>query len=445
MKTEGHPITIQQGQLQVPSDPIIPFIQGDGVGPDIWKASVRVIEAAVRKAYGGKRQIHWLELYAGQKAFDRSGKWLPQETIDTIEQYLIALQGPLAIPMGGGIRSLNIVLRQKLDLYACLRPIQHISGIPSFLQLDKPLNLMFFQEKTEDVHVGIEARAGSEKSELLLDFLEDEFPEEFVKLRFGSSEKVEAYQELLSTDASQQVEVGLNIKPTSRQGVERLIRSVIQYAIRLGKKSIILVHKGNISSATEGVLRDWGYQLAEREFGDLVYTWGQFDRRTAIESQDAARKEWEAAQQQNKIVIRDMLYNMALRHLLSHPQECEIMVSLNLTGEYMTEILLEQLGSSSLAPVGNINYLTGHAVFEVAHGTAFSQAGKDAFNPSSMILAGSLLLEYIGWQEAAELIQKGVESTLMNHQLTYDLYRQIQEATVLRCSEFGDAVIQHMD
>ncbi len=441
----GEKITItQDSQLVVPDHPVIPFIIGDGTGPDIWNASVRVFDAAVEKAYGGKRKIEWMEILAGEKAFNETGEWLPQATVDAIDQYLVAIKGPLTTPVGGGIRSLNVALRQKLDLYVCLRPVRWFTGVPSPVVHPEWVDTVIFRENTEDIYAGIEAKAGSEKAERLLEFMQEEFPEDFAKVRFGSDGKVDEYLGLLGRSQNGQVEVGLGIKPVSRQGTERLVRSAIEYALQHGRKSVTLVHKGNIMKFTEGAFRDWGYQLAEREYGDHVYTWSQYDRTLATEGKEAANQEQDAATASGKILVKDAIADIALQQVLTRPKEFDVIATLNLNGDYLSDALAAQVGGIGIAPGANINYITGHALFEATHGTAPKYAGQNKVNPSSVILSGVLMLEHMKWQEAADLIIKGIETSIGNKQVTYDFHRLMEGATKLQCSEFGDAIIAHM-
>ena len=441
----GAKITISEGgKLNVPNNPTIPFIIGDGTGPDIWHASVRVFDAAVEKAYGGSKKIEWLEVLAGEKAFNETGEWLPQATVDAIDEYLVAIKGPLTTPIGGGIRSLNVALRQKLDLYTCLRPVRWFTGVPSPVVHPEWVDMVIFRENTEDIYAGIEAKAGSDKAEKLLEFLKEEFPEDFAKIRFGSDEKVNEYLGQIGGSASGQVEVGLGIKPVSRQGTERLVRSSIEYAIQHGRKSVTLVHKGNIMKFTEGAFRDYGYELAEREYADKTYTWAQYDRTLAAEGKDAANKEQDEALAAGKILVKDAIADIALQQILTRPKEFDVIATLNLNGDYLSDALAAQVGGIGIAPGANINYITGHALFEATHGTAPKYAGQDKVNPSSVILSGVLMLEHMGWQEAADMIIKGIETSISGKRVTYDFERLMEGATKLKCSEFGDEIIKNM-
>ncbi|MEZ4773991.1 MAG: NADP-dependent isocitrate dehydrogenase [Bacteroidia bacterium] len=440
----GDKITIKNGKLFVPDSPVIPFIIGDGTGPDIWHASVRVFDAAVEKAYGGKKKIVWKEVLAGQKAFDETGDWLPQQTVDDIDEYLVAIKGPLTTPIGGGIRSLNVALRQKLDLYVCLRPVRYFEGVPSPVKNPELVDMVIFRENTEDIYAGIEAKAGTEKAERLLDFIREEFPEDFAKIRFGSEERINEFNQSIGAAPSSTVEVGLGIKAVSRTGTERLVRGAIEYAIRHKRKSVTLVHKGNIMKYTEGAFRDWGYELAEREFGDYVYTWAQYDRTAAVSGKDAANAEQSAAEKAGKIIVKDAIADIALQQVLTRPSEFDVIATLNLNGDYLSDALAAQVGGIGIAPGANINYISGHALFEATHGTAPKYADLDVVNPSSVILSGVLMLEHMGWQEAADLILKGIESSIAQKRVTYDFHRLMEGATKLKCSEFGDEIIRNM-
>jgi len=440
----GAKISIANGKLNVPNNPIIPHIIGDGIGPDIWNAASRVFDAAVAKAYGGERKIVWKEVLAGQKAFDTVQSWLPQETIDTIREYLVAIKGPLTTPVGGGIRSLNVALRQRLDLYVCLRPVRYFDGTPSPVKNPQDVDMVIFRENTEDIYAGIEARGGTEKAAIILNFLKEHFPEDFAKVRFGTSERIGAYNELRGVEEESTVEVGIGIKPVSRQGTERLVRAAIQYAIDHKRKSVTIVHKGNIMKFTEGAFRDWGYELAEREFGDKVYTWGQWERTKAEKGQAAANAEQKEALANGAILIKDAIADITLQQVLTRPRSFDVIATLNLNGDYVSDALAAQVGGIGIAPGANINYVTGIALFEATHGTAPKYTGLDKVNPSSVILSGVMMLEYMGWQEAADLIVQGIERSILSKRVTYDFERLMEGATTLKCSEFGDEIIKNM-
>ncbi len=440
----GEAISIRQGTLHVPNQPIVPFIIGDGTGPDIWHASVRVFDAAVEKAYGGTKKIVWHEVLAGEKAFNETGEWLPEATVEAIDKYLVAIKGPLTTPIGGGIRSLNVALRQKLDLYSCVRPVRHFEGVPSPVVHPELVDMVIFRENTEDIYAGIEAKGGTEKAQRLLDFLEEEFPEDFAKIRFGNEERIAEFSSMRGVDEEPMVEVGLGIKAVSRQGTERLVRSAIEYAIAQKRKSVTIVHKGNIMKFTEGSFKSWGYELAEREFGDLVYTWDQYDRKAAMDGTDAANKEQEAALASGKILVKDAIADIALQQVLTRPKEFDVIATLNLNGDYLSDALAAQVGGIGIAPGANINYVTGHALFEATHGTAPKYAGLDMVNPSSVILSGVMMLQHMGWHEAADLIMVGLEAAIANKRVTYDFHRLMEGATKLSTSAFGDEIIQNM-
>ena len=419
----GTKVTIENGKLNVPNDPIIPFIEGDGIGPDIWAASVRVFDAAVEKAYGGDRKINWKEILAGQKAFDQTGEWLPQATLDAVNEYLIAIKGPLTTPVGGGIRSLNVALRQKLDLYACVRPVQYFNGVPSPVKHPEYVNMVIFRENTEDIYAGIEYLHGTPELEKLKKFLMEEMG--VTQIRFPET-------------------ASLGIKPVSVEGTERLVRSSIEYAIDNNLPSVTLVHKGNIMKFTEGKFKEWGYELAEREYGDKVFTWAQYDRIAAQDGKDAANKAQSDAEAAGKIIIKDAIADAFLQQILTRPKEYSVIATLNLNGDYISDALAANVGGIGIAPGANINYVTGKAIFEATHGTAPKYAGMDKVNPSSVILSGEMMFRYMGWKEAADLIIKGIEGAITNKRVTYDFERLMEGATLLKCSEFGAEIINNM-
>ena len=423
--TKGEAIRQSEGRMQVPDHPVIPFIEGDGTGPDIWRASVRVLDAAVAKAYGGKRSIGWMEVLAGQKAFDRTGSWLPDETLDAFRKYLVGIKGPRTTPVGGGIRSLNVALRQILDLYVCLRPVRWFRGVPSPVKHPESVDMVIFRENTEDIYAGIEFPEGSEDLRKVVQFLRSEFPAAYKKIRFPET-------------------VAIGLKPVSREGSERLIRAAIAYAIRNKRKSVTLVHKGNIMKFTEGAFRTWGYQLAEREFAGSVYTWEQWEKTRAARGEAAANAEQKTAIDAGKIVIKDTIADIFLQQILTRPTEFDVVATLNLNGDYDSDALAAQVGGIGIAPGGNINYVSGHAVFEATHGTAPKYAGLDRVNPGSVVLSGEMMLRYLGWTEAADLIIKGMDGAIAAKRVTYDFARLMEGATEVKCSEFGDAVIAHM-
>ena len=441
----GSKITIRNGKLKVPNDPIIPFIEGDGTGPDIWKASVRVLDAAVEKAYKGKKQIVWKEVLAGEKAFNQTQNWLPDETLDLIREYLVAIKGPLTTPVGGGIRSLNVALRQQLDLYVCLRPVRYFDGVPSPVKQPELVDMVIFRENTEDIYAGIEMAAGTPEAENVMRFLKRNFPKMFDKIRFGTADKVAKYNKAAKlVDAEKAVMVGVGIKPVSKTGTERLVRSAIEYAIAQGRKSVTIVHKGNIMKFTEGGFRDWGYGVAEKEFGDKVYTWSQYDRTKAEKGAAAADTEQKLALESGKVLIKDAIADIALQQVLTRPTDFDVIATLNLNGDYISDALAAQVGGIGIAPGANINYVTGHAIFEATHGTAPKYADLDVVNPSSVILSGVMMLEYMGWDAAAKMITKGIEKSITAKKVTYDFERLMEGATKLKCSEFADEIIKNM-
>jgi len=427
---DGVKITLTAGKLTVPDRPILPFIEGDGTGRDIWRAAVRVLDAAVEKAYGGKRKIHWMEVYAGEKAFTKFNNWLPDETVQAFKEYIIGIKGPLTTPIGGGIRSLNVALRQMLDLYVCLRPVRWFKGVPSPVKNPQKVDVVIFRENTEDIYAGIEWEAGSEQVKKMLAFIEKEFPKEFKKIRFPGS-------------------AGIGVKPVSREGTERLVRAALEFALKNKRKSVTFVHKGNIMKFTEGAFRNWGYALAEREYSDRVYTWEQWERTKAQKGEDAANAEQKAALASGKLLVKDAIADITLQQILTRPEEFDVVATLNLNGDYLSDALAAQVGGIGIAPGGNANYITGHAIFEATHGTAPKYADLDKVNPGSEILSGELMLRHMGWLEAADLIIKGMDGAIGGHRVTYDFARLmkqegVSDATEVKCSQFGDEIIGHM-
>ncbi|MEC1253498.1 NADP-dependent isocitrate dehydrogenase [Bacillus subtilis] len=421
---QGEKITVSNGVLNVPNNPIIPFIEGDGTGPDIWNAASKVLEAAVEKAYKGEKKITWKEVYAGEKAYNKTGEWLPAETLDVIREYFIAIKGPLTTPVGGGIRSLNVALRQELDLFVCLRPVRYFTGVPSPVKRPEDTDMVIFRENTEDIYAGIEYAKGSEEVQKLISFLQNEL--NVNKIRFPETS-------------------GIGIKPVSEEGTSRLVRAAIDYAIEHGRKSVTLVHKGNIMKFTEGAFKNWGYELAEKEYGDKVFTWAQYDRIAEEQGKDAANKAQSEAEAAEKIIIKDSIADIFLQQILTRPNEFDVVATMNLNGDYISDALAAQVGGIGIAPGANINYETGHAIFEATHGTAPKYAGLDKVNPSSVILSGVLLLEHLGWNEAADLVIKSMEKTIASKVVTYDFARLMDGATEVKCSEFGEELIKNMD
>lgn len=437
-------ITISNGVLNVPDNPVIPFIEGDGTGRDIWAASVRVFDAAVEKAYNNSKKIEWKEVLAGEKAFNQTGSWLPDETLDAFREYLVGIKGPLTTPIGGGIRSLNVALRQILDLYVCLRPVRWFEGVPSPVKTPEKVDMVIFRENTEDIYAGIEFEAKSETNKKILDILQAEFPDMFKKVRFGTKEKVTEWNQLAGMSEESEVCVGIGIKPVSKQGTERLVDAAIKYALERNRKSVTIVHKGNIMKFTEGMFKIWGYEYAERVYGDKVYTWGQYDKTKDSQGEDAANAEQKAALDSGKILIKDAIADIALQQVLTRPDEFDVIATLNLNGDYLSDALAAQVGGIGIAPGANINYITGHAIFEATHGTAPKYADKDVVNPGSVILSGALMLEYMGWKEATELIYKSLAAAVANKKVTYDFHRLMEGAEKLKTSEFADEMIKNM-
>ena len=403
----GDKVRIQGGKLQVPDKPVLPFIEGDGIGPDIWAASQRVFDAAVEKAYGGKKEIIWFEVFAGEKAFKRFDSWLPEDTLSAMRKYLVGIKGPLTTPVGGGIRSLNVALRQELDLFVCQRPVRYFNGVQKQVKKPEQVDMVIFRENTEDIYAGIEFLEGSDDARKLCNFLKTEFPERFQKIRFPDT-------------------VGLGLKPVSREGTYRLVRAAINYAIEQGRKSVTLVHKGNIMKFTEGAFRDWGYQIAQEEFGAELLDGGPWCKLP------------------NGLIIKDVIADAFLQQILTRPSEYDVIATLNLNGDYISDALAAEVGGIGIAPGGNINYETGHAIFEATHGTAPKYTGLDKVNPGSVILSGEMMLRYLGWHEAADLIVKGIEGAISAKMVTYDLARLMKNPTEIKCSEFGRAIIANM-
>ncbi|HNP99436.1 MAG TPA: NADP-dependent isocitrate dehydrogenase [Bacteroidia bacterium] len=437
-------MTMSGGKLLVPDQPIIPFIEGDGTGPDIWRASVRVLDAAVEKAYKGKKKITWMEVLAGEKSFKKNGNWLPDETLAAFKEYLVGIKGPLTTPVGGGIRSLNVALRQILDLYVCLRPVRWFEGVPSPVKNPGAVDMVIFRENTEDIYAGIEFVAGSPEAQKVLDFIAKEFPKDFNKIRFGTEDKGKAFLQESGESDNAPVSVGIGIKPVSKIGSERLISSAIEYAIMHKKKSVTIVHKGNIMKFTEGAFRDWGYAIAEKKFGDKVYTWSTWEKTKKEKGEAAANEEQKAALASGRILVKDAIADITLQQVLTRPEDFDVIATLNLNGDYLSDALAAQVGGIGIAPGANINYVTGHAIFEATHGTAPKYADQDKVNPGSVILSGAMMLEHLGWIEAANLIYSGMEKSIAKKRVTYDFERLMEGATLLKCSEFGNEIISNM-
>ena len=441
----GGKISIQNGVLQVPDNPIIPFIRGDGTGPDIWAASVRVFDAAVQKAYGGKKKIAWMEVSAGEASFTKYNNWLPDDTVEAFNEFLVGIKGPLTTPVGGGIRSLNVALRQMLDLYVCLRPVQYFTGVPSPVKAPEKVDMVIFRENTEDIYAGIEFKGGTPEAAKVLEFLAKEFPKDFAKIRFGTQEKIAEYMSKASSGhGAPPVEVGLGIKPVSAVGTIRLMKAAVEYALTNKRKSVTIVHKGNIMKFTEGAFRDWAYGAAQRIFGNKVYTWAQWEKTKKEKGEEAANAEQKAALAGGAILIKDAIADIALQQVLTRPEDFDVIATLNLNGDYLSDALAAQVGGIGIAPGGNINYVTGHAIFEATHGTAPKYAGKDMVNPGSVVLSGEMMLRHLGWTEAADLILKGLNGAIGSKRVTYDFARLMEGGTQIKCSEFGDNIIAHM-
>ena len=432
---DGQTITISGGRLNVPDRPVIPFIEGDGTGPDIWRASVRVFDAAVQKAYGGRRKIAWMEVYAGEKSFKQFNNWLPDDTVAAFQHYLVGIKGPLTTPVGGGIRSLNVALRQMLDLYVCLRPVRYFAGVPSPVKTPEKVDMVNFRENTEDIYAGIEYAGGTPEAQKVLDFLRENFPKEFKKVRFGTKDAAQGWQSQLETIGAPKrevgVEVGVGFKPISYLGTERLAHSAIGYAIKHKRKSVTFVHKGNIMKFTEGAFRDWGYKVAKQFYGAVEIDGGPWCK--IPEGKPGAGT-----------VIKDAIADITLQQVLTRPEDFDVIATPNLNGDYLSDALAAQVGGIGIAPGGNINYVTGHAVFEATHGTAPKYANQDVVNPGSVILSGVMMLEYMGWQEAADLIVKGLERAIAAKTVTYDFERLMQGARKVKTSEFASEMIKHM-
>ncbi|HEY4718230.1 MAG TPA: NADP-dependent isocitrate dehydrogenase [Anaerolineales bacterium] len=421
----GEKITIHNGKLNVPNYPILPFIEGDGTGRDIWRASQRVLDAAVEKAYAGKRKLVWMEVYAGEKAFTRFQSWLPEETLQAFKEFLVGIKGPLTTPIGGGMRSLNVALRKELDLYVCQRPVRWFEGVPSPVKRPQDVNMVVFRENTEDIYTGIEFENGTDGNMKFMQLFQQAFPQEYAKIRFPASS-------------------GIGLKPVSKEGTARLVRAAIQWSLDNGRKSVTLVHKGNIMKYTEGAFRNWGYEVAEQEFGDRVYTWQHWERTKAEQGEEAANKEQAAALKAGKLLIKDVIADIVFQQTITRATEFDVLATMNLNGDYLSDALAAQVGGIGIAPGGNINYETGHAVFEATHGTAPKYADKDLVNPGSVILSGEMMLRYLGWGEAADCILKGMQGAIAAKTVTYDFHRLMEGAKKLSTAQFGDAMIAHM-
>ena len=422
---EGNKIIMLDGKLNVPNNPVVPFVEGDGIGPDIWRASRRILDSAVTIAYGDQRKISWMEVFAGQKAFDRFDVWLPEDTVHAFREFLVGIKGPLTTPVGGGIRSLNVALRQQLDLYVCQRPVRWFSGVPSPVKDPQRVDMVIFRENTEDIYAGIEFEEGSEEVRIFQNLLKESFPAMFDKIRFPKTS-------------------GIGIKPISTEGTERLVRAAIKYAVENGRKSVTMVHKGNIMKFTEGAFRNWGYELAEREYGSHVYTWEQWEKTKAKHGEEAANQEQKDAISNGAILVKDAIADITLQQVLTRPAEFDVIATMNLNGDYLSDALAAQIGGIGIAPGGNINNITGHAVFEATHGTAPKYAGQDKVNPGSIILSAEMMLRHMGWIEAADLIISSMESAITDKMVTYDFERLMDDANLVSCSGFAKEIIKRM-
>ncbi len=422
---DGEIITIQDGSLKVPDKPIIPFIEGDGIGADVWRASRRVLDAAIKKAYDDQRAINWVEALAGEKAYNKTGEWLPSQTLEMCKKYLVAIKGPLTTPIGGGFRSLNVTLRQVLDLYVCIRPVRWFNGVPSPVKEPSSVDMVIFRENTEDIYAGIEFEEGTAECKKFLSLMETNFPDLFQKIRFPETS-------------------GMGLKPVSQEGTTRLVRAAINYAIANGRKSLTFVHKGNIMKFTEGAFRNWGYDYAEKKYPDNTYTWEQWEKTNAAEGMEAANSEQEKELAKGKILVKDAIADITLQQVLTRPKEFDVIATMNLNGDYLSDALAAQVGGIGIAPGGNVNYETGHAIFEATHGTAPKYANLDKVNPGSVLLSGEMMLRYLGWTEAADLIISTMDKTISSRFVTYDFARLMDDANEVKCSEFATKLIENL-
>jgi isocitrate dehydrogenase len=440
----GNIITITNNVLNVPDDPIIPFVSGDGIGPEIWSTSKFVFDSAVEKAYNGKRKIDWLEVLAGGKAFDQTGEWLPEATVEAFKKYLVGIKGPLTTPIGKGITSINVALRQKLDLYVCLRPVKYYGGIETPVRRPEKVDMIIFRENTEDIYTGIEFKADTEDNKILMEFIKEKFPERFDKIRFGTLKKTNDFLKAENLPETDVVEVGIGIKVISRVGAQRLMIAALKYAFEHKRRSITIVHKGNIMKYTSGSFRDWSYEIADELYGDRIYTMMQWEKTMETEGRDAADKNLQEAIDSGKLLIKDSIADNALQKVLTHPEEFDIIATANLDGDYLSDAIAAEVGGIGIAPGGNINYITGHAIFEATHGTAPTLAGKNKVNPSSVILSGMMMLYYMGWTEAADMIEKGVRGAINSRKVTFDFAEQMLNATEVSCSQFGKEIVENL-
>ncbi len=436
-------ITSRDGLLNVPDRPVIPYIEGDGIGPEIWSASKYVFDSAVEKAYGSGRKIEWTEVLAGEKAFKKTGSWLPDETISDFKKYLIGIKGPLTTPVGKGIRSINVALRQILDLYVCLRPVKYYGGIETPMRRPDKVNMVIFRENTEDIYTGIEFKAGSEDNKILMDFIREKFPERFEKIRFGTLDKTNEFLKAENLPLTDLVEVGIGLKVISKTGTQRLMIAALNYAIENKRKSSTIVHKGNIMKFTSGSFRDWSYEIAAELYADKIYSMMQWEKTSETQGREAADRELEEAIKKGKIIVKDAIADNALQKVLTDPEDFDIIATTNLNGDYLSDAIAAEVGGIGIAPGGNINYIFGNAIFEATHGTAPAFAGLDKVNPSSMILSGMMMLNYLGWKEAGELIENGVKRAIAGKRVTFDFAKQMVGATEVKCSEFGREIVNN--
>jgi len=439
----GNIITVKDGILNVPDHPVIPFIEGDGIGPEIWSAAKYVFEAAIEKAYNGKRKIEWLEVLAGGKAFEKTGEWLPEETVKQFDKYLLGIKGPLTTPVGKGISSINVALRQKLDLYVCLRPVKYYGGIETPVRRPDKVDMVIFRENTEDIYTGIEFKAGTKENTMMLDFLRENFPERFDKIRFGTLQKTNDFLRAEHLPETKEVEVGIGIKVISRVGTQRLMIAAMNYAVEYKRKSVTIVHKGNIMKFTSGSFRDWCYVVAEEMYGDKIYSMMQYEKTFESKGREAAESELDDAVKSGKIIVKDAIADNALQKVLTDAEDFDVIATENLNGDYISDAIAAEVGGIGIAPGGNINYITGHAIFEATHGTAPAFAGLDKVNPSSVILSGMMMLDYMGWKEAAAMIDKGVRGAIESKHVTFDFAKQMVGAIEVKCSEFAGEIVKN--
>lgn len=436
-------ITISNGILHVPDSPVIPYIEGDGIGPDVWKATQKVLDSAIEKAYSGKKSINWLEVFAGEKSFKLMNSWLPTETIDAFKLFKIGMKGPLTTPVGGGIRSLNVALRQTLDLYVCLRPVKYYQGIETPMKHPEYVDMVIFRENTEDIYAGIEFKSGTAENEAMLKLLRTDYPDQFKKIRFGTLDQVDEFLSQSGRDTTDKVEVGIGIKVISKVGTERLIIAAIKHAIDHNRKSVTIVHKGNIMKFTDGSFRDWGYDIAETMFADKIYSYRNYEKLMNEKGKEAAEKDKAKAMEEGKILLWDSIMDNTLQQVLTNPKDFDVIATLNLNGDYLSDAIAAQVGGIGISPGSNINYISGHAIFEATHGTAPTFANKDMANPSSLILSGVMMLDYLGWGEAADLVEDGLKKTILSKKVTFDLARDMEGSIEVKCSEFAQEIVNN--